>query len=182
MTQGRVRHHCARTDRNDRTHSAVLQWRGATFFPICSADITPAGPRPRPHELTGSGTSSLRWRFLGPRGRNRSFFSQKEKANNLKETTQRLFFTAVRASVWRSFPSRMTRGAREIMFHVMALRAKSGYVLQQLNGFSRMSGSRKKKGRWVVVVGGVGVYLLHVWREAEWLFPLCSVSATHRLC
>lgn len=32
----------------------------------------------------------------------------------------------------------MTRGAREIMFHVMASRAKSGYVLQQLNGFSRM--------------------------------------------
>lgn len=56
----------------------------------------------------------------------------------------------------------MTRGAREIMFHVMALRAKSGYVLQQLNGFSRMRGSRKKKGRWVVVVVGVGVYLLHV--------------------
>lgn len=46
----------------------------------------------------------------------------------------------------------MTRGAREIMFHVMALRAKSGYVLQQLNGFSRMRGSRKKKGE----VGGDG--------------------------
>lgn len=83
----------------------------------------------------------------------------------LKQTANQKLLTAVGAR-W-SFPSRMTRAACEIMFHVMALRAKSGYVLQQLNGFSRMCGSRKKKQWWAW-----GVYQLHVRGEVEWFFRL----------
>lgn len=104
----------------------------------------------------------------GASGMESSFFFFKSGHTfswQIKQTTHQKLLTAV-GTRW-SFPSRMTCGTYEIMFHVMVLGAKSGYVLQHLNGFSRMCGSRKKQQWWVG-----GVYQLHVRGEAEWFFPL----------
>lgn len=88
------------------------------------------GLGPHLRKLAGSGTFCLGWRLVGPQ--------LTERGKKLLITN----YTAVGA--WRSFPSRVTRSAYEIMFPLMALRAKSGNGLQQLNGFSRMHGPWKK--------------------------------------